>query len=417
MRRWMFAACVAVSMLVTPAARAVPREVRVPLVDGQLRLSDLTAAAARKLRLPAWAEVSPDVALDVRGMAGTLAVRSLNHALGEGCQIKVDGDAAIVRVDPEKLPRSVDEGKAAVRDFTAHAAPDATAAQNRFYGLRLPRRVDPAKPLVVLVHGLDSDRANWVAMTQLLTSAGHQPALFTYPSDQPIVDSAAYLGQNLAALRATFPATPVHVIAHSMGGLVARAFVEGDDYAANTIDRLILIGPPNHGSKWAKFRLILEAEEHYHLWRHEPSWWPSWMITDGLGEAGRDLKPKSKFLAALNARQRREGVRYTIIAGDRHEGWRVTGDLLAATGDKLVPDKVEHKWGFRHLGRGVDRWTDKLRDKKSKADGPVTVKSARLDGVDDFVVLHADHDELYLSVRGEVPAAWDVVRDRLARSQ
>ena len=75
-----------------------------------------------------------------------------------------------------------------------------------------------------------------------------------------------------------------------MGGLVARAWVEGDAYVPESVGKLILIAPPNHGSRWASLRLILEAEEHYHLWRHEPDWSPaqseSWCF---LSRKGGDM--------------------------------------------------------------------------------------------------------------------------------
>ena len=52
------------------------------------------------------------------------------------------------------------------------------------------------------------------------------------------------------------------------------------------------------------------------------------MVTDGLGEAGADLEPHSDFLERLNARPRREGVKYTIIAGNQHPARRMTANGL-----------------------------------------------------------------------------------------
>ena len=39
----------------------------------------------------------------------------------------------------------------------------------------------------------------------------------------------------------------VDIIAHSMGGLVARAYIEGNQYY-NDVDQLFLLGTPNYGS-------------------------------------------------------------------------------------------------------------------------------------------------------------------------
>jgi hypothetical protein len=43
------------------------------------------------------------------------------------------------------------------------------------------------------------------------------------------------------------------------------------------------------------------------------------------------------------------------------------------------------------------------------------VRRAKLDGVDDVVIVHADHARLYIGTETEPPAAWDTIRDRLAR--
>jgi pimeloyl-ACP methyl ester carboxylesterase len=248
-------------------------------------------------------------------------------------------------------------------------------------------------------------------MSQCLNDEGYQVVYFTYPSDQPIADSAAFFARSMIMLRQAFPKTSVNVLAYSMGGLVSRAYIEGTDYAGG-VERLIMIGTPNRGSGWSRMRFALEFQEHYHLWRHEESWSPTWMITDGLGEAGRDLKPRSKFLTELNARPRREGVKYTIIAGDQHPARRKTAEWMECTAS-LVPKRAESWWGFRHYKDGLTRQANKVRNKSSEGDGPVSVKRARLAGVDDFVVVHADHASLYIAEGKTPPAAWDTIRDRL----
>ena len=301
----------------------------------------------------------------------------------------------------------------AVRAFTAEAAPEATAAQAATYGLRIPVQYNPDYPLVVLVHGLDCDWINWGGMAQCLDAEGYQVAYFSYPSDQPIADSAALFGNDMRTLRAAFPRAGVNVLAYSMGGLVSRAYVEGDDYAGG-VERLLLIGTPNTGSGWSRLRGVLELQEHYHLRRHEKDWSPTWMITDGLGEAGRDLKPGSRFLRTLNARPRREGVKYTIVCGSQHPAASKAADWLDCTASYL-PRRTSNWPGFRETKQTLTRQANKLRNKKSEGDGPVKVSRAKLSGVDDVVIVHADHARLYIGTDNEPPAAWDTIRDRLGR--
>lgn len=250
-------------------------------------------------------------------------------------------------------------------------------------------------------------------MTDLLINEGFQVAYFTYPSDQPLADSSQLLARNMMALRDDFPNLRVNVIAHSMGGLVARDYVEGPAYAGG-IERLILIAPPNHGTQWARLRILLEAEEHYYLWRDEPDWSWTWMITDGLGEAGRDLTPDSVFLNKLNARPRRSDVKYTVIAGSQHPAYRMVSNALDRTAS-WIPNRISHWWGIWQTGSAIEQAAEKLDQHVSPSDGPVSIQSTELDGVDDVVLLHADHAALYYGLDGAPPAAWETVRDRLRR--
>ena len=137
------------------------------------------------------------------------------------------------------------------------------------------------------------------------------------------------------------------------------------------------------------------------------------MITDGLGEAGRDLKSKSLFLKDLNALPRRDGVHYTTIAGNQHPAARMTGNLLDNTA-RVVPSKVRNVWGFRQTYNGLRHAGEELRESETGSDGPVSVKSTQLDGVSDFVLVHADHATIYMPTEGEPqPPAWAIVSDRL----
>jgi pimeloyl-ACP methyl ester carboxylesterase len=279
------------------------------------------------------------------------------------------------------------------------------------YGLLLPRDLRPDRPLVVLVHGLDCSKTQWWAMARLLEQSGHQVGYFTFPSDQPLVDSAELLGQHLSALHETFPDLPVSILTYSMGGLVARGYIEGPGYRSG-VQRLIMIAPPNHGSTWARYRAALEIEEHWHLYRTNDDWNWTWLITDGLGEAGGDLKPDSLFLDALNALPRRQGVKYTIIAGSQHPARRITADSIEAPAN-WIPSQARSWWGFRHARSFLRDSAADLRASTDKSDGPVSIRSAALAGVEDFVLLPADHSTLLASSRSRPPIIWDIIRDRL----
>lgn len=407
---WIAGGLMAVALLLFPAAAAAkPREMRVPLHDGKAQLADVSAALCEGLGITAVRV--PGGSLDLNGLKGSNFVAAVDEAMGDGCRVTVTADALVLHVDRKKLPKDCDAALRAVRVFTAAEYADATAVQRKEFGLHLPPEVDPAKPLVVLIHGVDSDRQGWAAMAGLIEGTGRQVAYFNYPGDGPIAESGDLLAKHLTDLHKTYPTLKIDLVCHSMGGLVARYYVEGPAYAGG-VDRLFLCGTPNRGSDWARWRLVLEAQEHYHLWRTDPNWSPTWMITDGLGEAGDDLKPKSKFLKRLNAQPRRDGVRYTIIAGDQSAVRSTCADWWDWTARTFVPD-LAGGWKGVACGQAkgwIHRRAEAERAKVTDGDGPVKVKNTKLDGVTDFVVVHADHLGLCF---GDAPAAWDVIRDRL----
>jgi hypothetical protein len=56
----------------------------------------------------------------------------------------------------------------------------------------------------------------------------------------------------------------------------------------------------------------------------------------------------------------------------------------------------------------------KFAAQTNESDGVVSLDSAKLDGVSDMVVLHADHNALAMETQGRPPAAWPTIKERLA---
>jgi len=310
----------------------------------------------------------------------------------------------------QRIKNGASWATAPVRNYCRHKVEKAEADQEKTWGLFLPADVDAKRPLVVCIHGLDSTSGVFGNLTPRLEKEGYQVAYFSYPSDGPIQGAADRLADELDALRESFPGMRVDLIGHSMGGLVARAYIEGDRYAV-PVEHFIAIAPPNHGSPWTRERFLLEANEQYWLWRSNPEWSPIWMFTDGHGEAADDLKPDSEFLKKLNAGPRRAGVRYTIVLGDHHVLNRFYANGLAAMESCTPRPKW---WGMRHMMACMAATERRLLEAVSDTDGVVPMESARLEGVEDVVKLHGDHNTLVMGSRGGEPVAWGVVRKRLA---
>ena len=220
-------------LVIAAPAFGSPHDVRIPLHEGRLHVADLTAAVCRETHLPAFHMSSAEI--DLNGWKESLLIEGINSALGDGCSVSISDDGLILHVDPEKLPKTVDARKRALRTFVEVEAPEATAAQVRRWGLLMPAHLDNARPLVVILHGLDCGLGMTQPMGELLSQQGYQVAYFCYPNDQALDDSTRLLERNLSALRETFPGIRVNLIATAWAAWSRGTMSKGTSMAAKLI--------------------------------------------------------------------------------------------------------------------------------------------------------------------------------------
>ena len=102
---------------------------------------------------------------------------------------------------------------------------------------------DPGGPQrVVCLHGLGMPAAVMAPMAMALRRAGFAPDVVAYPSCRaPLPDLAeTYLRPALCG------PGPVHVVGHSLGGLLVRALALRG--LPDALGRVVMCGTPNHGS-------------------------------------------------------------------------------------------------------------------------------------------------------------------------
>ena len=118
----------------------------------------------------------------------------------------------------------------------------------------------------VLIHGVLRSSKSWGPLRATLAEAGVTPVPFDYPSTRvPIERAAGFLDETLRSLECT---GRVHLVCHSMGGLLVRQWTkqygcdspvlsEGGD--GPKLGRTVLIGVPNRGAAMADRVDILPA--------------------------------------------------------------------------------------------------------------------------------------------------------------
>jgi len=110
----------------------------------------------------------------------------------------------------------------------------------------------PAQRPIVLVHGVMVNDGVWFTIRRHLArqSVGAVYTINYGPPYGDIEHFAEQLGAKIESVCAATGATRVSLVCHSMGGLVARAYLRQRGPAR--IERIITIGTPHHGSVFAR---------------------------------------------------------------------------------------------------------------------------------------------------------------------
>jgi triacylglycerol esterase/lipase EstA (alpha/beta hydrolase family) len=116
-----------------------------------------------------------------------------------------------------------------------------------------PRRKRP----VILLHGFALNRTQWLWMGSRLARRGLGPLYgATYFSFQSIRRSARGLAIFVEEIRQREQVEHVDIVAHSMGGLVARYYIERME-GARRVGRLVTLGSPHRGTALSRLLLLL----------------------------------------------------------------------------------------------------------------------------------------------------------------
>jgi len=93
-------------------------------------------------------------------------------------------------------------------------------------GLFLLQRYDPNRPTVLLVHGQGGGPRDWSTLASALRRKGMQVLIAYYPSGVDLDVVRDWLAEGILELRTRWGLDSLHVVGHSMGGLIARSLTE-----------------------------------------------------------------------------------------------------------------------------------------------------------------------------------------------
>jgi alpha-beta hydrolase superfamily lysophospholipase len=111
-------------------------------------------------------------------------------------------------------------------------------------------RAEPGDALLV-VHGYIVPRLITTLLTRRLAALGYRALNLAYPSLLPPIEQvSSALDRGIRELAADPAVRRVHLVTHSMGGLLTRCALRSEDLRPH-IGRIVMLTPPNAGSKVA----------------------------------------------------------------------------------------------------------------------------------------------------------------------
>ncbi|MEI6085275.1 MAG: alpha/beta fold hydrolase [Verrucomicrobiota bacterium] len=135
-------------------------------------------------------------------------------------------------------------------------------------GIYFLEKYDPKRIPVLFVHGAGGTPLDWSSFAEKFDRKKYQLWFYSYPSGLRLADCALLLDRGVERLQAEYGFTQLHVVAHSMGGLVSRRFLLTNvlDHHRPWVRKYVTISTPWRGAEAAALGV-----------KHAPATVPSWI--------------------------------------------------------------------------------------------------------------------------------------------
>ncbi len=184
--------------------------------------------------------------------------------------------------------------------------------KSAFDYLRWRDKVQPkSRRLVLLMHGLASSPAVWETMRKALDADGWEARTLTYPTTEQGVQPNADVVEALLKNQEGY--SEIAIVAHSLGGLIARSVLSRPSFATLPVPvtRVIMLGTPNQGAELAALLRPLARA--------------------AVTASANDLMPdRARQFGSIPA-----SVKFAVIAGGRNSSIGYN-PLLAGDNDSIV---------------------------------------------------------------------------------
>ncbi len=154
---------------------------------------------------------------------------------------------------------------------------------------------DPEKIPILFVHGAAGTPKGWRYFVDNIDRTRFQPWFFYYPSGSRLNSMAYLLLWKLSNLQIKYQFDTIYITAHSMGGLLVRAFIMEYGRAA-PIKLFISLATPWGGDRMAEYGV-----------EQSPAVIPSWI----------DMQPEGEFINSLYRTKLPETISFYMFSGHR----------------------------------------------------------------------------------------------------